>query len=431
VEELDPYLADWQSISELLGRAISGFRMVAKIRWTVHYLSSHCWSRNQIIAGMSQLGSLEDLELDVNLDERTSIQIQSLPPLHSLKIKVENHSSNLSDDPPIQGIPELIAKSFVPLRELSLVHSFSASHEGIRVLPSINEFIIDAPPLQLTHLTLDGASSEFSEDIIPHLYLLESFSFTGGSGDPWTAFGDKRIHLQHITVDDPTESFVDYLKSYSGLQTLAIKGTSDGRSNYLAEDFYRNVLCCHQSSLQVLEITPAHEGKWYFGDHTVESLSRLSNLKQLSISVVADPMVQPPPLTRNSSFARGLLRRESQNQEPRYDISHPICTLLKTASSLPSLQTLTITEFLHPGIIPEIFREANYASRLAIQINTHVTLFGPLDRSRYRFDIMFYEKRYTLQKLESGEYWYRELGGVQKKKWSEKMKKRIGKLKKT
>ncbi|KAF8983490.1 hypothetical protein BDQ17DRAFT_1261288, partial [Cyathus striatus] len=105
----------------------------------------------------------------------------------------------------------------------------------------------------------------------------------------WNMLKHEKIHLQEIILHEPTESFMGYLKSYSGLKFLTIYSGFPGiESDMLALDFYLHALCMHTNSLEKLNISLSYDGKWCFSAHNMQILSELIHLRYLLITIIPD-----------------------------------------------------------------------------------------------------------------------------------------------
>ncbi|KAF8994172.1 hypothetical protein BDQ17DRAFT_1367266 [Cyathus striatus] len=172
LEVLDPYYAHSQSIEEWLPLAISNFKQVTTVKWTINDRKLDDWSRDCAIAGIAGMPSLtRDCSLTAfelmtrQYNYGFYIRLDSLPPLQTLSISVG--PSTLIDEA-IQGIPELIAKSSLYARQ--------ASHwsRHNQYTPSLNSFLPNSSPLRITHLNLGGFDLKLNKTVIPHLRSLES-----------------------------------------------------------------------------------------------------------------------------------------------------------------------------------------------------------------------------------------------------------------
>ncbi|KAF8994187.1 hypothetical protein BDQ17DRAFT_1431213 [Cyathus striatus] len=424
---MDPYYARSQSIKEWLPLAMSRLSKVNTFIWHINHLRSDDWSRDCVISGITQMPSLTALELNVDLRNRDAIQLHSLPPVQVLSIGAA-HQNSISRNGSIQGLRELIAKSSRQLRQLTIKSSHPIQVE--RSTPLLCYLLQDTSHLHLKHLSLDVSSLILSSAIVDRLRSLESLSIknafrhtwwspssseedlhsqVSSDRDVWHMLMVGRIHLQEITIDESTESFVAYLGSYIGLKVLVITGAmynTQAQSDVHAIEFYRNALFTHANTLEKLVISPTYEGKWCFGEHCMRVLSSLVNLRLLTISIVVD---SAQILFEDSYSDNGSPTTTTRNNH--YDPSHPVCLLMQTGSTLPKLNMLSIR-----GASLSANREVECGNgRVShpiypdTQIDIHVTSNGPLHPSEYKFIIENGGSHYTLQRLDDSEgCWYRQ-----------------------
>ncbi|KAF8983574.1 hypothetical protein BDQ17DRAFT_1207572, partial [Cyathus striatus] len=104
----------------------------------------------------------------------------------------------------------------------------------------------------------------------------------------WKTLKDEQIHLQRIIHNEPSQSLLQYFKSYTGLKSLDFEGCyysiRGGQPGPTLED-YLDALSNHSSSLEALSILPTYEGNWCFGTRDISALSRLVNLRYLSVAI--------------------------------------------------------------------------------------------------------------------------------------------------
>ncbi|KAJ7173242.1 hypothetical protein C8R46DRAFT_1255212 [Mycena filopes] len=101
----------------------------------------------------------------------------------------------------------------------------------------------------------------------------------------------------HRPSDSPRGTHTD-LASYSGLRRLKLRysgGANQGESDRLADVFFESVLPQHVDSLVELSLSPGFEGRWSFGAHNVDILSRLRNLTHLEMTLNAIDVVNVAP----------------------------------------------------------------------------------------------------------------------------------------
>ncbi|KAF8994424.1 hypothetical protein BDQ17DRAFT_1431081 [Cyathus striatus] len=359
--------------------------------------------------------SLKTLTLDMDFEIRDSIiQLHSLPPLQNLTIR-SSVTTAISTNGSIQGLPELIAKSSNKLRHLDIQSWCWYGNEA----SSFYSMVQRASPLRITHLTLEGPMVTPKKELIPHLQALESICLRhlpresyvrSETEDTWTCLQSAKIHLRQITITLPTQHFLTYLRSYSGLKSLTVEGIELGTRpmeqqpykdlavefyQNMPFDFYQDALSKHVNSIESLAILPINEGHWCFGEHSIWCISALVNLRQLSVAVIAADPTKP------------------ERYEKIYDPLHPICLLMKTVSSLPKFKLLSIHN-ANMNFNRKLWNSDNNREiPVATIFHSHITLTGPLDPEKYRFTIVNSDKHsgrsYVIQAQGMGKnrgFWY-------------------------
>ncbi|KAF8985941.1 hypothetical protein BDQ17DRAFT_1376406 [Cyathus striatus] len=402
----DAALAHSETLKNWLTLAISQFKLVKTVTWRINN-STPAWSSECITAFIAQLTNLTTLVINAKLSGRRSIQLHSFPPVQNFTLQA-GYGISVSDNGTIQGMPEFIAKSSSKLLRLEINRS-DRDPLLVRDTTLLHSITRDASPLHITSLTLVGIPIELSSNLVPHLRSLKSLCLKYGSEplakrrllrnyndqeivqsyetrlfarNTWNILNAKKIHLQEISLDKPTESFVQYLTSYSGLESLTITSatiTTPECSDSIAQDFYLGALCAHENSLTSLVISPWLKGKWCIGEHNMDSISKLINLRNLSI-----------PIVPNSNGTSNSRESESEDRvaEELYNQLHPVYTLLDIASLLPKLCVLTIHD---TGLATNYTVEHQSGITCpAIHPTSRfdITSFGPLDPSRYRFTLV-------------------------------------------
>ncbi|KAF8994197.1 hypothetical protein BDQ17DRAFT_1367291 [Cyathus striatus] len=383
------------------------------------------WSREYVISEITQMPSLTKLALNVDLEENISIQVHMLPLVKELSIRSLSDTATIAHNGSIQGVPELIAKSAHQLISLEICNSSCTNRKDNfeHDLPYLFSCIPKETPLHIQRLTLDGFYMQPSHALMPHLQSLDSFSLDdlvldsktldswgyhiayhrnlSAATTAWKLFQQEKIYLQEIALDEPNESFLQYLRSYTRLKSLRITTavcTTAPESEKLSTEFYMNTLCNHAKSLEVLEITPRYEDSWCYGEHIISSLMELSNLQHLSITIIAD-LSQMKPMYGYPDRVHYMFGYSTVNPSS-YDSSHSVCQLMQTVILLPRLNLLSIHaasiafNCFASGSINEVLVCAISTSA---QIDKHVTSYGPLDPSKYKFTINHRHKCYRLQ----------------------------------
>ncbi|KAL0576468.1 hypothetical protein V5O48_005511 [Marasmius crinis-equi] len=147
--------------------------------------------------------------------------------------------------------------------------------------------------LSVQTLILDGWSFDLTPDVLVHLQYLRRLSlFSGVTIEPecWSNLKKDGVFLRHIHICQLDDEVLDYLESFSGLETLSFNqsfnlGTGTEQSRALAQRFYERVLPRHEDSLRELRVQPytdAHE--WGTGLNNVGFLGGLKQLEVLEIS---------------------------------------------------------------------------------------------------------------------------------------------------
>ncbi|KAF7366079.1 F-box domain-containing protein [Mycena venus] len=138
------------------------------------------------------------------------------------------------------------------------------------------------------------------------------------------------VYLKQLMINTVTNTLLVYLKSYSGLEQLALVGGDGSReaSDRLADDFFQSVLLRHANTLVDLKVTARHEGRWSFGTHNIDSLLNLHQLKSLGVSVNGEDVLE-----RGDGIQRKLKAKTTGNA---------IHLLLDNVHHFPALETVVI-----------------------------------------------------------------------------------------
>lgn len=82
------------------------------------------------------------------------------------------------------------------------------------------------------------------------------------------------------------EEMLDYLSSYKGLMTLAIRGIMmdcQDQENGAGDRFWQQVVPRHKDSLTRLIIQPCYEGAWCYGPTAAEAILQCLPLYDLAV----------------------------------------------------------------------------------------------------------------------------------------------------
>ncbi|KAF8171017.1 hypothetical protein K438DRAFT_1773424 [Mycena galopus ATCC 62051] len=107
----------------------------------------------------------------------------------------------------------------------------------------------------------------------------------------WTFLAsEKQPQLAEITTNTVTADLLAYLGSYSGVERLNLlcrTVQSVSESDTLADTFFGKVLPLHIDSLIELSCLSNYEGRWSFGAHSADLISRMHNIESLALNVNA------------------------------------------------------------------------------------------------------------------------------------------------
>ncbi|KAJ4485378.1 hypothetical protein J3R30DRAFT_1349240 [Lentinula aciculospora] len=165
----------------------------------------------------------------------------------------------------------------------------------------------------------------------------------------WTALSAQEIHLRSLILsraaNELTDAFLDYLQSYSGLETLSFRGPwayNDLEYDSAADRFYRDVLPMHVDSLTKLEIRIVFESRWCFGAHNFHAFQSCRRLRCLWVKINHRGLeADPTPYT--------LDLYADKNLPSKTPFPNSVHLLLKMISgSLPELEKLTVEPARNP-----------------------------------------------------------------------------------
>jgi hypothetical protein len=262
-----------------------------------------------IMDALTGLSNIQDMQLSFFGGLLPLLQLDRLSGLK--KISLSGNCNNFHSDI-IDGIAEAIAKSpdLVSLEvKLHIYNPEATLHDLLSKVPQ-------GSPLRLTHLVLAGMSVRMDSLTLPHLrslvYLNSDFPFIDptrrcASKIPgiYAALNREKIHLNHVVVGMVDDVILDYLQSYSGLETLKVSPTTfstAAQSDAMSYRLYNSVLPKHADSIQVLDIQPSYEGRWCYNLEDVPVvLAQCKKLRSLSIALTSGAVEAPDQLTTDPS----------------------------------------------------------------------------------------------------------------------------------
>ncbi|THV04299.1 hypothetical protein K435DRAFT_850949 [Dendrothele bispora CBS 962.96] len=195
-------------------------------------------------------------------------------------------------------------------------------------------------PSSIIHLSISGWSVDILPDIPVQFPNLSSLSVRIGRQSEhglrslFDSLTSNDIRLRSLIFDKVTDAMLDYISSYSGLETLLFTGPNwySDRPGYdeTADRFYGEILPLHQDSLVNLEILPAFEGNWRFG---LEAIRKCTKLRCLGVRMRSVRMYVGSELDLR-------LLEQAVNGEPTPNLVYMLLDMINT--NLPGLQTLHI-----------------------------------------------------------------------------------------
>ncbi|KAJ7155736.1 hypothetical protein C8R46DRAFT_1041092 [Mycena filopes] len=262
VPQVDPSVGGGDAQSERVFRELSGsLSNVCIVIWKTDAQHDPEWAQDVIPHFLSTLPTLYDLRIEIDI--RPEVR---LPVISGRLIRLSVTS------PPLVPPPELV--------------------------PWIWETILQNRKT-LVGLHLMGSGRE----------IFARLASTVGT--------DGVIRLEELTTSGGVASgLLTYLASYSGLRRLKLRysgGANLIESDRFADIFFETVLPQHVDSLVELSLSPGFEGRWSFGAHNVDILSRLRNLTHLEITLNAADVINVAPegnaVTRLLRLTTHCLRR--------------------------------------------------------------------------------------------------------------------------
>ncbi|KAF8155766.1 hypothetical protein B0H34DRAFT_714725 [Crassisporium funariophilum] len=298
-----------------LGKAIAGLQNIRHVKWRM----STEESMMEIITSLGALPHLESLALSfptipISLSR---YPVNKIKRLRSLSISFHGCYTHAHSNKNffMEGIGELIASNHM-LSDLSM--------DGLGLSSGYFQFQDLFPPssatssLKLRTLAISGL--EFDADIkIPfNLGSLVSLSISNlltRSSDSkiWKELASTQVHLTKVVVSSLTPPLLNYLRSYSGLETLVVL---KHESDLSLGPFYNEILPMHCDSLTNLSLRTARSTDLCLKPEYAEALGLCFKLTELVVT-----------LSPENGF--------------HLDEDGVVCKLLTTASTLKYLTNLT------------------------------------------------------------------------------------------
>jgi hypothetical protein len=254
-------------------------------RWLIRHATSLA-TLGYISRCLSGLPRLVDLEIDCLYHPFPSLSCFS--GLQGLSV------SGISND--CDGLSTLIAHS-PNLSQLSLE---KWSYNSISPLPDIFKAVSSHRTMHIQNLSFCGFQIKVGTEMLRHLKSLQSYRLrlhkparalpTKNDRLSWKSLRGSGINLRHLDVDCVDSALLDYLSSYSGLETFRFIPPNHHReilsqSDDLAHRFFAVVIPRHAMSLKSLFILVPPSSRWCFHNDYSNSLRHCENLDKLSQSI--------------------------------------------------------------------------------------------------------------------------------------------------
>ncbi|KAJ3509106.1 hypothetical protein NLJ89_g5397 [Agrocybe chaxingu] len=296
-------------VQRCLFRALSSLKSVRSIRWSPSESDSD-WIQTTVLAALAELPNLTRINIDIEY-WNASLPMRNLQGLTEIALWggcsspscceaiIDNIAKLIAHSPRLSSLSvELWQDYFAPLKDWSFQHL-------LQEIPNGN------PPLSLMRLRLRGAVVSLDSATLSHLRNLVSLdlqaicnledtsAFPPGfihspQDDIWVALSSSGIWLEKIKLDFVTDSFLEYLASYSGLKALYVipeNFLDDASADEMAVKFYGSGLLSHVQSLEWLEILPRNKGRWCFSSENASFIANLGELSRLHMKVTPSNLI--------------------------------------------------------------------------------------------------------------------------------------------
>jgi hypothetical protein len=283
------------------------------VRW--HFgMNDPDWAKTIVMDSLASLPGLEEIRISLVAGSASPLKLSQLKNMRKVRI------TGFCRQGMIPGLRTLISNS-PRLTHLDLDGDSYLANSETSTLHEIFDASPPNSPLALTHLNLRSWCVRLdSKTLLPHLGMLESLTihcnidtrqdasleelddigrdelsertrdYCSTNDEIWDILRREQIYLLEVSTDEVSQALLDYLASYSGLKKLTLNFVTYNTSwsDALGIQFYRNVLLKHVHTLSALEISPAFEGKWCFGQHNIAIVLQCTKLVSLKMSINSD-----------------------------------------------------------------------------------------------------------------------------------------------
>ncbi|PPR06070.1 hypothetical protein CVT24_004228 [Panaeolus cyanescens] len=333
---------------------------VQKIRWEIH--------SNEAESSLDQVGKI----------------VSSYPLLESLKLVVFDYGSipslrlfrNLLDldyggydilapTSPIDDLCHVIVQS-PKLRKLSFDSKWYRELDDL-----LQPCSAAGMQLPLDTIVVESCNSPLS--LLPHVHHLKILDLTSSgkydrynaSRHPdlekfWLGMLQTDTAITQLGVDHVPPSLIQYLKSYSGLETfrfIASHGSPTDVSRNMASDFYNEALANHRATLKKLTIRFDYAEEWCWTPEIQTALSKCTVLRRVKFGVTRAQIEESVPPVLNSEEDNTVETPAETEPLPLHVIIHRI------AKECPSIRTLELRSTL-AELLPDRFESYTLQNEL-------------------------------------------------------------------
>ncbi|THU97570.1 hypothetical protein K435DRAFT_965385 [Dendrothele bispora CBS 962.96] len=342
------------TLKTLLDPALRTLHNLETVHWHWHWKDSE-WTLQTIMESLSSLNGIKSFSFSstphvsrpAEVWHNPFTQLPNFSNLHVLSISIlteGNTNASLRNSAPAIILPlmtHLLSRT-TSLSHLHLDTGISSSSCPSFPFDDISQASNTTLLSSITHLSIGGWSIDILPDIPIHFPNLTSLSVRigrrSGHGLKWLfdslSFND--IRLRSIVFDKFTEDMLDYISSYSGIETLSFIGPNwySERPEYgfTAERFYGEILGLHRDSLVKLEVLPTFEGEWCFGEDNLEAIGRCEKLRYLGVRLRSAGIYVDP------NFDLWFFEQLTNESTP--NLVYTLLDMINT--NLPHLQSLHI-----------------------------------------------------------------------------------------
>ncbi|KAI3598063.1 hypothetical protein WG66_009132 [Moniliophthora roreri] len=314
-EDDDPLADDRTLVKKLLPKLLSSLVGLQSVEWKLKR-SDPDWAWTVVMESLSSLPALARLSLkgDLSWPRPPAMHIRLFPCGSLARLEM-----NLVVQGPLAVILRFLQDCLSaiiqnnPRLEAILIRLMYLYYGGpgsgtpdVFDLHSIFEKIPSSKPLRLQTFLMDlpPGSVRITPKVVEQLKSLRCLEYSeayrpfndAASTLLWTALRTQQIHVRELTIEKwPCQALVDYLESFSGLETLSISTSSGPSTDYsdnLARGFWKNVIPMHKDTLKHITIRSEYTGSWGVGEEHFQTLRSCENLISLTVNLNYSPQAE-------------------------------------------------------------------------------------------------------------------------------------------